>query len=72
MYITLIGNKKDIYIDPTNCRCYIDYACADNYNKINFDGVDSLIVNRDENENLHIVQTGGWTSDRGLFVDLYN
>lgn len=70
MHVTLIGDKKDIYINQVNCNAFVDYTKAVNYDAVNLDGVNNLAVVRRNNQ-IKIIQAGGYTPDRGLFVDLY-
>jgi len=41
---------------------------AKNYNEIDWKGVNNIVYNKDSRR---IIQTGGYSSDRGLFCDLY-
>lgn len=72
MKIGLIGNKNGVYIDPRNNNACVDYTRAVNFTKVNFDGVNHLIINRKDDGELTIVQAGGYNSERGLFTDLYS
>lgn len=69
--ITLIGNKEGVYIDPRNCEAYVDYTKAGNYKSVNMYGVNNLVINREEDGTMKIIQAGGYNRIRGLFVDLY-
>ena len=73
MHTTLIGNKKGIYIDETNCNAHIDCTQAVNYRDIEpfIKDVNTLVIYRDENGFTKIVQAGGYSLSRGLFVNLY-
>lgn len=75
MKITLVGNKTGVYIDPVDNNAYIDYTKSENYADVNFAGVNNIVVTRFvkayRGEVLRIVQAGGYTADRGLFVDCY-
>lgn len=73
MHTTLIGNKKGIYIDATNCNAHIDCTQAVNYRDIEpfIKDVNTLVIYRDENGSTKIVQAGGYSLSRGLFVNLY-
>lgn len=73
MHTTLIGNKKGIYIDETNCNAYIDYTQAVNYRDIKpiIKDVNTLVIYRDEDGSTKIVQAGGYSPSKGLFVNLY-
>ena len=72
MNVTLIGNKKDVYIDPRNNNAYVDYLKAVNFKDVNMYGVNNLVIKRDDCGNLKIIQAGGYNRMRGLFVDMYN
>lgn len=71
MNITLIGNKKDVYIDPRNNNALIDYKKAINVNDVKMFGVNNLVIRRYDNGEFKIIQAGGYNRLRGLFVDLY-
>ena len=70
MHTTLIGNKKGIYIYETNCNAHIDCTQAVNYRDIEpfIKDVNTLVIYRDENGSTKIVQAGGYSYDRGLFI----
>lgn len=72
MKVTLIGNKNGVYIDPTNNNALVNYTKAVNAASVDFDGVNHLVVRKEDNGDLIIVQTGGYSSKRGLFTDLYS
>lgn len=71
MQVTLIGNKKGIYIDPRNNNAFINWEKAKNIKQIKMFGVNHLVVRRFKDESLLIVQAGGYNRFRGLFVDSY-
>ena len=71
MSITLIGNKEGVYIDPTTCNAYVDYMKAENVDDVKFFGVNNLVIHRNDDGTMRIVQAGGYSRIRGLFVDLY-
>ena len=73
MHITLIGNKKGIYIDETNFNVYIDCTQEVNYKDVApfIKDVNTLVIYRDEDGSTKIVQAGGYSHNRGLFVNLY-
>lgn len=71
MTISLIGNKEGIYIDPTTCNAYVDYEKAVNIDEVNLSGVNNLVINREANGSIKIIQAGGYDRERGLFCDLY-
>ena len=70
--IKLIGNKSGIYIDPRNCHAYIDVRGAENFNEVNFIGVNNVVIYREKSGKYYIAQAGGYTAQRGMFVDVYN
>ena len=70
MKIGLIGNKNGVYIDPRNNNAYVDYTKAVNFAEVDFEGVNHLVVNRNDDGELTIIQAGGYNSERGLFTDL--
>lgn len=41
-----------------------------NHNEVDWRGVNGVVAEKD-GDTLTIVQAGGWTSRRGMFVDLY-
>lgn len=69
--VTLVGNKKGVYIDPTNCNACVDYTLAVNYKDVNMFGVNNLAIERTEDGTMRIFQAGGYNRIRGLFCDLY-
>lgn len=71
MTISLVGNKSGVYIDPRTCNACVDFTKAANYGDVKFLGVNHLVVRRNEDGSTQIVQAGGYTMRRGMFVDLY-
>jgi hypothetical protein len=71
MKITLLGNKSDVYIDSVNNNAIMDYKKAVNFNNVDMNGVNNLIIRQYDDGNFKIVQAGGYSYDRGMFVDLY-
>ena len=69
--ITLIGNKEGVYIDPGNWNAYVDYTKAINYKDVKMYGVNNLVINREADGTMKIIQAGGYNRMRGLFCDLY-
>ncbi len=67
----ITGNKDGIYIDPRNCEAHIDARKATNYSNIDFNGVNNISIHRYDNGQFYIFQAGGYTADRGLFIDQY-
>ncbi|MCC2253580.1 hypothetical protein LKD70_03865 [Ruminococcus sp. CLA-AA-H200] len=70
--VTLVGNKEEVFINPINCNATIDYSKAVNFASVDFEGVNHLVVKRLDDGQLWIIQAGGWTYDRGLFIDMYH
>ena len=70
MKITLTGNKTGVYIDRNN-RAYIDPTEANNYNTVNMQAVNHLIIDRTASGSMRIIQASGYSADRGLFSDMY-
>lgn len=70
MQVTLIGDKTNFHISPVNCNASVDYRMAINYETVNMDGVNNLVITNSKDQ-IKIIQAGGFTPDRGLFVDLY-
>lgn len=71
MYITLTGNKDGIYIDPVTCNACVNYTDATNINDVDISDANNLVIHRDEDGRIKIIQVGGYSPERGLFVDLY-
>ena len=71
MTVTLIGNKNGVYIDPKNNNAVLDYSQAKNFQEVKLYGVNHLVIRRDDNGAIKIVQAGGYNRIRGLFTDLY-
>ena len=69
--VKLIGNKSGIYIDACNCNAYMNIREAENFTAIDFTGVNNVVVYRFEDGRFFIAQAGGYTEERGIFVDLY-
>lgn len=69
--IDLVGNKTGIYINPVNCEAHINPKDCINYQFVDFEGVNNLVVYRENDGTMWICQAGGYTYDRGLFVDCY-
>lgn len=72
MYITLVGNKKDSYINPYNGEAYINEHKATNYNKIDMQGVNTLVIYMEADGTYWITQANGFTEERGLFIQIYD
>lgn len=68
----ITGNKEGIYIDSRNCETYIQSEKCENYKAVDFDGVNGLVVYRDNEGKMYIVQASGFSDNRGLFVDMYD
>lgn len=71
MKTCVFGNTKDFYIDPKDCSAYVDYTKAVNYKDVKLDGVNNLIIRRNDSGEMKIIQAGGYDKDRGMFVDMY-
>lgn len=69
--VELVGNKRGIYINPVNCEAHINPKDCINYQSVNFEGVNNIVVYRENDGTMWICQAGGYTYDRGLFVDCY-
>lgn len=66
-----VGSKECKKPNPTTCQASMDYHCAVNYSEVDFTGVKSVIVSCDDDCNLKIIQTNGYTPERGTFCDEY-
>ena len=71
MTVSLIGNKRGVYIDPRNNNAVVDYASAVNMSEVKMYGVNHLVIERFDDGAMRIVQAGGYNRMRGLFVDMY-
>lgn len=72
-YATIIvGNKKDIWVDARTCYAYVNPIDTTNYKEVDFDGVNSITIFRDDNGVMTIILASGWTYDRGIFCDMYS
>ena len=71
MHITLTGNRDGVYIDPVTCNAHIDYRNAVNINDVDISDANNLAIHRDEDGRVKIIQVGGYSRERGLFVDMY-
>lgn len=69
--VTLVGNKEGVYIDCATNNAYVDQREAVNYNDINMRGVHHLVIDREEDGTMKIIQASGYTRERGMFCDLY-
>jgi len=49
---------------------YIDKERFANHSEVDWKGVNGVVAEKD-GDTLTIIQAGGWTSRRGMFVDLY-
>lgn len=65
------GNKECKKPNPVACQASMDYHAAINYSEVDFAGVNSVIVSCDDDYNLQIIQTSGYTPERGTFIDEY-
>lgn len=71
MKISLLGNQEGVYTDPVSVSSCMDYTKADNYANVDLNGVNHLVIRRNLDKTFRIIQAGGYTPDRGLFVDMY-
>lgn len=71
MKVTLIGNSNGVYVDSRNCNAYVDYTVAENYKNVNMDAVNHLVVRREDDGKMHIVQANGWSPEEGVFNRMY-
>lgn len=71
MKATIIGNINGIYVDSTNGYSYINPEYAENFSEVKMTGVNHVVVERNADNKMKIIQAGGYTSSRGMFVDLY-
>lgn len=69
---SVTGNKKDIFINPSNCEACINPYKATNAGIIDFKGVNHAAINRDKDGSFYIFQTSGYTYDKGMFCDMYS
>ena len=67
----IVGNQEGIYIIPGTNEGYVSPEEATNFKDIDFDGVNHLMIYRNEEGNMTIAQACGYTLDRGIFTDLY-
>ena len=69
------GNTEGLYIDPRHNETYINPRIAVNYDDVDMDGVNCIVVTRFfpacRGEEYRIVMTSGYTTERGLFNDYY-
>ena len=71
MTAQVIGNRTGIYIDPRTNHAHITPERCSNCSAVNLEGVNHLVIDRDNAGNMEIVQASGYTPERGLFCDLY-
>lgn len=71
MHVTLTGNKTRVRIDPVTCNAYIDYTDAANIGDVDISDANNLVIHRDGDGRMKIIQVGGYSRERGLFVDMY-
>lgn len=71
MKITVIGNTNGIYIDSTNNNAYVDYTTTENYKSVNMTGVEHIVIRRNDDGKMKIIQANGYTPYLGLFNKLY-
>ena len=71
MKVTLLGNKYGIYIDTKTNNAHVNYIEATNFDDVNMDGVNHLVIRRYWNGEMRIKQANGYSVDRGLFTQDY-
>lgn len=71
MQVTLTGNQAGVYIDPVTCNACVNYMDATNINDVDISDANNLVIHRDKDGRIKIIQVGGYSPERGLFVDLY-
>ena len=71
MTATIIGNKANIYIDPITNNAFIDPQDTTNHEKIDFTGVNHLVIRRNDAGEMVIIQASGYTPEKGLFTILF-
>lgn len=69
---TIVGNKHGIYINAATNTAYVNPKDCTNYQSINFEGVNHIVVYRENDNSMWICQAGGYTDNKGMFTDLYN
>lgn len=67
---TVINNQRGIYIAADN-TAYINPKDCINYQSVNFEGVNNIVVYRENDDTMWICQAGGFTNDKGMFTDCY-
>lgn len=67
----ITGSREGLYIDPRNGSAYINTKSALNFEAIDLNGVNNISIHRFNDGSFYIFQTGGYTVDRGLFIDEY-
>ena len=68
---SVTGCTEAFYIDPRTCHAYIDPSKALNADRVNLDGVNHVCIDADASGNFVIFQASGYTTERGLFLDVY-
>lgn len=71
MHIALTGSRDGVYTDPTTCNAYIDYRDAANIDDVDLSDANNLAIHRGRDGRMKIIQVGGYSRERGLFVDMY-
>ena len=67
------GSVPDsVYMDPTNCECFLDIRKAVNFADITegAENINGCVVEFITDSCFQIVQVSGYSADRGLFCDL--
>lgn len=71
MHSIVIGYKNGLYTNQRTGNTYIDYRKADNFDEVNMDDVDMVVIKRGRNKKFRIIQAGGFSKTRGRFIDMY-
>lgn len=70
IHSTIIYYGADGLQHTDRINAYINPVRFTNYSEINWNGVNHVVAERSGNK-LTVVQAGGYTDRRGMFVDLY-
>lgn len=69
MKVSVLGNRKGIYIDPRDCMAYLDVSEAGNYDKVRHDFIYAT-VRREDNGSFNLVQIQGYNPTEGVFIEM--
>ena len=67
IFVTLLGNKEGVYIDPKNGNAHVDGTKAVNYTPELEENANHFVIARNRKGEMRIVQVGGYTAQEGLF-----